>query len=296
MRDKIADRGVVNEWGVARLPADPGQGAVMDAGPNIVVLRDTPEEENDSWLFIRWLTERDQNARFAAEMDYYPVRISASTHPSLTQKLADEPQYAQALQVQGEHGRGQTVLLGIIEIYAEIKTALDAILYDGEPLTGTLDTAAANVDAILALTGPDAATISPEGGVLVYTNTQGLATTTVFPAGALATTTTVAYVPLNDLPSEGLSFALVPNLVLSVPATVTVSYRDEDVAGMDEEQLRFYNYDWPSQSWVDADPCGGYVRDAGNNELSARVCHFCDHGLMDWAFRHFLPLSLRGAR
>jgi hypothetical protein len=293
MRAAIDDAGVVNQWGVASLPAVPGHEATMEAGRTIMMLRGTEPEEQAAWRFLRWFTERDQNARFAAGGGYYPIRISASTHPSITEKLASDPQYAQALQLLGEQGKHQTLLLAMLEVYTEMKDAVDAILYDGQPITETLDAAAADVDAILALTGPDAATISPLGGMLVYTNTQGLTATVEFPPGALTVTETVAYVPLSDLPADGLAFALVPNLALSLPATVTMSYREEDIAGMDEDLLKLYNYDWANSVWVDADPCGGYLRDAPNDKLTAIVCHFSDHALEDRPYHVYLPLMFR---
>jgi hypothetical protein len=227
-------------------------------------------------------------------MGYYPARLSAATHVSVTEKLAADPQYAQAFQLLGTYGRNQKILLALIEVLTEMRDAVEAILYDGQPITTTLDAAAADVDAIPALTGPEAAMIPPSGGVLVYTNTVGLTSTVLFPAGALLVTETVAYVPLSDLPSDGLSFALVPNMVLGQPVTATIHYRDEDVAGMDESQLRLYNYDWENHVWVDADPCGGYLRDLPGNRLTAIVCHFSDHALVDWPYQLHVPLILKG--
>ncbi|GAG52177.1 unnamed protein product, partial [marine sediment metagenome] len=112
------------------------------------------------------------------------------------------------------------------------------------------------------------------------------------PAGALLITETVSYVPLDDLPTDGLAFALVPNLSFSQPVTISIHYRDEDIAGMDENSLRLYNYDWSINSWVDANPCDGYIRNPDDNILQAAVCHFSDYGVMDWLYRVFLPITL----
>ena len=292
-RASVDDVGVVNNWGVARLPADPGHEAVFTIGTNIMMFRSTPEKEQASWVFMKWITEREQDARLAARMEHYPVRISSSTHPSITEKMASDPQYAQAYNAMSTFGRNQIVLAGGGEILGEMRNAMDEVLYNNQPVTDTLDNAVDNINGILALTGPNAATISPNGGVLVYTNTQGLASTTEFPPSALAVTTSVAYVPVGDLPAEGLSFALIPNMVFSVPVTITIQYRDEDVTGMDETQLRLYNYNWVNNSWEDANPCGGYLRDPQNNELTAFVCHFSDHALIDWPFHNYLPVILK---
>jgi hypothetical protein len=166
------------------------------------------------------------------------------------------------------------------------------ILQNGANVTDTLQVAADDADDILARSGPDSATIPPSGGTLVYTNTQYLSATVEFPAGALVTTETVAYVPLDDLPTDGLAFALVPNLTFSKPVTITINYRDSDVEGMDKDELKLYNYDWPSHSWVEANPCGGYVTDTVNRILRAIVCHFTDYALVDWPYAVYLPLTL----
>jgi sn-glycerol 3-phosphate transport system substrate-binding protein len=293
LRSAVDNAGIVNNWGVTRLPAGPGHEAIFTAGSNIMILRSTTDEEEASWVLLRWITDREQDARLSAQMGHFPVRISSSTHLSVTEKMASDPQYAQAYNELSTHGRNQIVLLALIEILGEMRNAMDEVLYNNQPVTATLDNAVANINGILALTGPDAATISPDGGTLLYTNTLGLVSTTEFPPGAFPVTTTVAYVPVNDLPSEGLSFALIPNLVFNKPVTITIQYRDEDVIGMDEEQLRLYNYNWATHEWENANPCGGYLRDVQDNELTAFVCHFSDHALVDWMFRVYLPATIK---
>ena len=156
-----------------------------------------------------------------------------------------------------------------------------------------LQTAADEADIILATSGPDSAVIPPTGGTLIYTNTQGLSATVQFPAGALVVTETVSYVPLDDMPTDGLAFALVPNLTFDQPVTITLRYRDEDITGMDENNLMLYNFDWSTNSWVSANPCGGYYRHPADNILEAAVCHFSDYGMMDWLNKIFLPMTTK---
>jgi hypothetical protein len=210
----------------------------------------------------------------------------------MTQKLADDEQYAQAISLL-PLGRSEPGIQGYDETRLIIKDALAAILQDGANVTDTLQVAADQVDLLLANTGPDSEVIYPSGGTLVYTNTQGLSTTVEFPSGALGFTQTVSYVPLDDLPTEGLAFALVPNMEFGQPVTITINYRDSDVVGMDEDRLKLYAYDWSTGSWVDADPCGGYIRDTENKILKAMVCHFTDYALMDPPGYIYLPLIVR---
>ena len=74
--------------------------------------------------------------------------------------------------------------------------------------------------------------------------------------------------------------------------TITVQYSDEDVARVDESMLTLYI--WNDNQWIDAVPCGGYVRDLDGNTLKATICHFSDYALLGkTAYRVYLPVILR---
>jgi len=285
------NNGANDDWGVAHVPSITGNEVVNSYGAGQGVLHHNEIADRASWLFIKWLTEREQTARWAAVSGYFPVRVSATTHFSMTEKMENDPQYAQAYNLLNL-GRSKPGIRGYNEIRGVIKEAVTDVLHNGANVTETLQTAGDEADAILATSGPDSAVIPPSGGTLTYSNTQGISATVQFPAGALVKTETVSYVPLDDLPTDGLAFALVPNLSFSQPVTISIHYRDEDIAGMDENSLRLYNYDWSINSWVDSNPCGGYIRNPDDNILQAAVCHFSDYGVMDWLYRVFLPITL----
>jgi ABC-type glycerol-3-phosphate transport system substrate-binding protein len=287
------EQGVGNQWGASRVPAVPGHEVVNSYGAGVGIIHHDEDTDQGAWLFLRWLVEREQTARWAAASGYFPVRISAETHISMTQKLADDPQYAQAYALL-PLGRSEPGVRGYETVRVFLEGAMVEILANGAEVTGTLQSAAADVDAFLAESAPESMPIPPEGGALVYTGTGEYGATIEFPAGSVATTQTVTYIPLDDLPSDGLAFALVPNLTFSEPVTITLHYGDSDVQGMDENQLKLYLFDWTVHSWVDADPCGGYVRDPQNNILRAMVCHFSDYALDDRPFKIHLPVAVRG--
>jgi multiple sugar transport system substrate-binding protein len=290
-RDSM-ENGANNAWGVAPVPSVPGSEVVDSYGAGQGILHHNEVSDRASWLFIKWLAEREQTARWAAISSYFPVRASAATHISMTIKMAEDPQYAQAFNLLSL-GRSEPGIRGYDAIRGMINDAVVDTLQNGADVTATLQAAASQADALLATSGPDSMVIPPTGGTLTYSNTQGVSATVQFPDGALVVTETVSYVPLSDLPTDGLAFALVPNLTFSQPVTITLHYRDEDIIGMDENSLKLYNYDWSLNAWVDADPCGGYVRESDANMLQAAVCHFSDYGAMDWAYKIFLPLAVK---
>ena len=284
--------GAGDEWGVTRVPAVPGHEVVDAYGAGVGVLRQSEDQDRAAWLFIRWLAEPDQTARWAAMSGYFPVRISAATHPSMTQKLNDDPQYAQAHELL-PLGRTEPGIRRYEVVRWILGDAIADVFYGRTNVTDTLQAAALEVDVLLSESAPASGVVPPEGGTLVYTDTEGLSATIEFPAGAVGVTQTVTYVPLDDLPTDGLAFALVPDLTFSEPVTITIHYRDSDVEQMDEDKLKLYTYDWSTGSWVEADPCGGYVRDPLNNTLEVAVCHFSDYALIGWPYALYLPLVLR---
>jgi ABC-type glycerol-3-phosphate transport system substrate-binding protein len=286
------DAGADQAWGVTRHPSEPGHEVVDSYGAGVAVLRHGDEEDLAAWLFIRWLAEREQTARWAAATGYFPVRLSAATHPSMTQKLVEDEQYAQAhaLLPLRRHEPG---IRSYEMVRAIVGEAVDDIFYDRANVTDTLMAAALEVDELLAESGPESAIIPPEGGTLAHSGTQGLSTTVDFPAGALGMTETISYVPLSDLPTEALAFALVPRMTYSRPVTITLRYRESDVGRMDEAALKLYTYDWPSGLWVAIEPCGGYVRDPVNQRLLAAVCGSGDYALIDRPYAVYLPLVSR---
>jgi ABC-type glycerol-3-phosphate transport system substrate-binding protein len=284
--------GAQDAWGVTHVPSVPGYEVVDSYGAGVGVIHESEEKDRAAWLFIRWMAEREQTARWAALSGYFPVRISAATHPSMTQKLAEDVQYAQAHDLL-PLGRTEPAIRNYESVRRILGDAVGAIFYQGANVTDTLQAAAAEVDLLLGGSGPASEAIPPGGGTLVYTNTEGFSATVEFAPGTVDVTETVSYVPLEDLPTDGLAFALVPNMSFDHPVTITLHYRDDDVVGMDEGSLKLYIYDWAASTWVDADPCGGYVRDLPNNILQAAVCHFSDYALADRPFRVYVPLILK---
>ena len=139
-----------------------------------------------------------------------------------------------------------------------------------------------------------------QGGTFDLGNTLGQTTTIEIPAGTttetlvitytLVATTTNAGVPTLTMLGEH-AIRLESNVSVSNPMTITIKYEDEDVAGVDESTLTLYT--WDGSQWVDAEPCGGYIRDLDNNILKIIICHFSDYVLLGESKRIYLPIILK---
>jgi multiple sugar transport system substrate-binding protein len=57
----------------------------------------TPEQELAAWLFVKWFTEPEQNARWAKISGYFPPRISAAD--AMADYMEANPVYAQGFEL-----------------------------------------------------------------------------------------------------------------------------------------------------------------------------------------------------
>jgi branched-chain amino acid transport system substrate-binding protein len=140
-----------------------------------------------------------------------------------------------------------------------------------------------------------------QGGTLDLENTLGQTTTIEIPAGTTTETLAITYTLVATITNAGVptmtmigehAIRLESNVSISSPMTITIEYENENVAGVNASTLVLYT--WTGSQWVDADPCGGYIRDVDNNILKIIICHFSDYVLLgEREYRIYLPLVLR---
>lgn len=140
-----------------------------------------------------------------------------------------------------------------------------------------------------------------QGGVFDLENTLGQTTTLEIPANTVTETVLMTYTLVATMTNANVptltmigehAIRLEANVSIFNPMTVTIEYEDEDVMGAQESTLTFYI--WNGSQWVDAEPCGGYIRDLDNNILKIIICHFSDYVLLgEAAYQVYLPLLLK---
>lgn len=84
-------------WGVSPLPHSMPKPRVNVSGASQAVFVSAPEEQLAAWLFLRWLSEPAQQARWAAATGEFPIRQSA--RPAMGDYLKQHPVYAQAFEL-----------------------------------------------------------------------------------------------------------------------------------------------------------------------------------------------------
>jgi len=89
-RDPSGEPKYAFDLGIAALPAGK-RDVQLVAGTDVVIFRTDPAREALAWEFVKWFTDTEQTARWAAETGYLPVRRSAMDHPRLAAKLEQHP-------------------------------------------------------------------------------------------------------------------------------------------------------------------------------------------------------------
>ena len=126
-----------DEWGVAAIPhttADPVQNIY---GGDVMITVTTPEQQLAAWLFIKWFTSPENQAKWDQISGYFPTR--QSTIDNLQEYLASNPQWAKAVELlpfsayepqlisYNDARKGMTEAFNAIIQGAEIQPTLDEL-------------------------------------------------------------------------------------------------------------------------------------------------------------------------
>lgn len=82
------------EWSVSALPHTTPEPVVNVYGASVSIGRTTPERQLAAWLFLRWFTEPEQQAKWVQASNYFPAR--KSTRALLSDYIQGHPTYGQA--------------------------------------------------------------------------------------------------------------------------------------------------------------------------------------------------------
>jgi len=88
---RAVDSGAKFAWGVAAVPYEGERPVVNVYGASVVLCRTTPEQQLAAWLFIKWFTEPEQQARWVRASGYFPARRSAAS--GLGAYFAENPNF-----------------------------------------------------------------------------------------------------------------------------------------------------------------------------------------------------------
>ncbi|MBN1935339.1 MAG: extracellular solute-binding protein, partial [Anaerolineae bacterium] len=142
------------EWGVAALPyMDGGDKPVMNIyGASVSIPRTTPEQELAAWLFLKWFTAPDQQARWVKISNYFPVRASVAA--GLADYFDTNPKIKQAFDLL-EYGTYEAQWCACYEDVRRLMSDAYTAILDGADINATLKKLEEDANLSLKATVPE---------------------------------------------------------------------------------------------------------------------------------------------
>ena len=117
----LADAPTQFAWDVAPPPRDGGDPVLNAYGASVSVCRSTPEKQLASWLFLKWFTAPEQQARWVEGSNYFPVR--RSTAAQLAGYFEENPRYGKAYGFL-DYGKAEPSVPGYEAVRRKIEEAM----------------------------------------------------------------------------------------------------------------------------------------------------------------------------
>ncbi len=134
-------------WSVAPLPQVNDEPVINLYGASVsVAAGHTPEQDLATWLFIKYYTSPEVQAKWAQASNYFPVRQSVANN--LGDYFEANPAYEKAFAFL-KYGKTEPPVPGYDEVRKMIEQEMAAIV-EGEDVVSTLKLATAEANAILA--------------------------------------------------------------------------------------------------------------------------------------------------
>ena len=144
---------------------------------------------------------------------------------------------------------------------------------------------------------------------LIFTDTQGLLTQIVIPAGAVSETVTVTLTPTVSPNGGGYAFTghafnlsvsqgngFLPAFTFNLPVTATIHYSDADISVITIENALSFWW-WNNPGWLEAtqtcDPPGQYSRHLPENLITTPICQTGKFALYGPTQSSYLPVIQR---
>jgi ABC-type glycerol-3-phosphate transport system substrate-binding protein len=135
-----------DEWGFAAVPHTTPDPVIDIYGGDVMIPATTPETQLASWLFVKWFTSPEVQARWVRVSGYFPTRASAAEF--LSDYITENPQWGQALALL-PYGTFEPQLISYQGVRDAAQQAFNAIM-QGADIQDTLDTLTEDANALQA--------------------------------------------------------------------------------------------------------------------------------------------------
>ncbi len=144
-RDAV-EAGANFEWGVAPLPHTTAEPVMNIYGASVSIPKTTPEQQLAAWLFVKYYTSTEVQAKWSMVSEYFPVR--ASVADSMTDYFAENPAFKTAFDML-KYGKFEPPVPGYDFVRDMMEEAMAGIV-DGADAATTLAALEPNANASLA--------------------------------------------------------------------------------------------------------------------------------------------------
>ena len=152
VEDSAAEAGIDPfEWSVAPIPYTGYQPVQNVYGASVSVPQTSPEEQLAAWLFIKYYTSPEIQARWATASNYFPVR--ASVADGMGEFIESYPAYGTAFGLL-QYSKTEAPVAGYDNVRAEVAAA-DSRILEGEDVATVLVELDEKANEILAESAPE---------------------------------------------------------------------------------------------------------------------------------------------
>jgi multiple sugar transport system substrate-binding protein len=127
---QAAEEGAGFEWSVAAIPHTTADPVMNIYGASVSIPKSTPEQELAAFLFLKYYTSPEVQARWAKASEYFPVR--ASVADGLEDYFAEQPAYKTAFDML-QYGQFEPPTPGYDFVREMVNTAMATIVADPYP-------------------------------------------------------------------------------------------------------------------------------------------------------------------
>jgi multiple sugar transport system substrate-binding protein/sn-glycerol 3-phosphate transport system substrate-binding protein len=139
------------EWGVAPIPYT-GDAPVQNIyGASTSIVKTDPQTQLASWLFLKFLSSRENAAKWVPASDYFPSRASVAAE--LSDYIAENQAFGTAFDLL-QYGKAEAPVAGYDPIRNEVSEAMIAIVFDGADVAESLAALEVTANEIMADSAP----------------------------------------------------------------------------------------------------------------------------------------------
>jgi len=150
--ERAVSEGAGFQWSINPPPHTSARPRMNVYGASLAILKTTPQQQLAAWLFLKWMSEPEQQARWASVTGYYPIRRSAVDLLAsyFAVQPTENPPYAKAFEFLSYDYGATPSVTGYDECRSAIEEMLTAVMGGDGPWQDAGQGAQAQLDAAVA--------------------------------------------------------------------------------------------------------------------------------------------------